>query len=256
MKIAAVSVILNECDIIELFIRINARVIDRFYIVDNGSSDHTLSILEALKHEGFPITLWRCRSVEYQQDLITTFAMRQAWTEQPFDWVLPLDADEFIMADRATLETKLRSLPRGVCGSLNWLTYVPQRSGYFELPNPLYVLFRPRAVECRQMIKIAVPGSLVRAARLTLGNHLAMDASNRPFPSQSVSVRLGHVPVRSSQQIISKAIIGSQKLGLKRNRGPLQGFHWDIIAQTIQQNRYKLDDVQLRPAMLMMTVPL
>ena len=93
MKIAAVSVILNECDIIELFIRINVRVIDRFYIVDNGSSDHTLSILEALKHEGFPITLWRCRSVEYQQDLITTFAMRQAWTEQPFDWVLPLDAE-------------------------------------------------------------------------------------------------------------------------------------------------------------------
>lgn len=41
MKLAAVSVVRNECDIIELFFRINSRVVDRFFVVDHGSTDRT-----------------------------------------------------------------------------------------------------------------------------------------------------------------------------------------------------------------------
>jgi hypothetical protein len=49
MKLSVVSVVKDESDIIELFIRINSRVVDEFFIVDNNSADNTYKILEELR---------------------------------------------------------------------------------------------------------------------------------------------------------------------------------------------------------------
>ena len=57
MKLAAVSRVLNESDIIEAFVRHTAHFVDHHIFVDNGSVDGTLRILEQLKDEGFGITV-------------------------------------------------------------------------------------------------------------------------------------------------------------------------------------------------------
>jgi hypothetical protein len=46
MKIAAVTMIKNECDILELFIKVNSRIIDAFYIIDHGSTDNCKKLLK------------------------------------------------------------------------------------------------------------------------------------------------------------------------------------------------------------------
>lgn len=45
-KIAAVSMVRNECDIIELFLKINLRHLDFILVIDHNSDDGTTEILE------------------------------------------------------------------------------------------------------------------------------------------------------------------------------------------------------------------
>jgi 3,4-dihydroxy 2-butanone 4-phosphate synthase/GTP cyclohydrolase II len=52
MKIASISTTKNECDVIEAFVRHNARFCDKFFFIDE-SVDQTRTILKALQEEGF-----------------------------------------------------------------------------------------------------------------------------------------------------------------------------------------------------------
>jgi glycosyltransferase involved in cell wall biosynthesis len=119
MRIAAVSVIKDECDIIELFIRLNAQFVDHHYIVDDGSSDATLEILSRLKAEGYPLSVRSSVAAEHAQRIQATAAMRQALKTAHYDWWLNLDADEFLLGDRAALGRSLGRFHPGIarrCG--------------------------------------------------------------------------------------------------------------------------------------------
>lgn len=60
-----------------------------------------------------------------------------------------------------------------------------------------------------------------------------------------IPVPLNHVPVRSKQQIIRKAILGSYAFALKKNRNPGEGYHWDLMAKKIREKNYNLNDRDL-----------
>ena len=96
MKLAAVSRVLNESDIIEAFVRHTAHFVDHHIFVDNGSVDGTLRILEQLKDEGFGITVFQSNARSFVESKINTFLYQTAVTSLQADWVLFLDADEFI----------------------------------------------------------------------------------------------------------------------------------------------------------------
>jgi len=59
MRLAAVTTVRNECDIIESFVRHNAAFLDCFYILDHRSTDATPVILRKLTDEGLPVLLSR-----------------------------------------------------------------------------------------------------------------------------------------------------------------------------------------------------
>lgn len=76
LKIAAISMIRNECDILELFVKINSRIFDAFYILDHHSSDTTPIIIKKLQEKNYPIVYKRLPDVEYDQAKITTEAVQ------------------------------------------------------------------------------------------------------------------------------------------------------------------------------------
>ena len=59
MKIASISMVKNEADIIESFVRHTLRFVDVMYIIDHLSTDNTWIILNNLQAEGLPLILSR-----------------------------------------------------------------------------------------------------------------------------------------------------------------------------------------------------
>jgi len=55
LKLVSISMVKNEEDIIESFVRYNLNIFDEMILLDNGSSDNTLNILNSLKRENLPI---------------------------------------------------------------------------------------------------------------------------------------------------------------------------------------------------------
>ena len=54
-KLISISMVRNENDVIESFVRHNLALMDEMHIIDHGSSDGTREILIQLKEEGLPV---------------------------------------------------------------------------------------------------------------------------------------------------------------------------------------------------------
>ena len=87
MRLAGVTIVRDECDIVEAFVRHNAAILDRLYVVDNRSSDATPEILRRLAAEGLPLSLGRDEDLPYYQGLKTTALVRTALADEPFNVV-------------------------------------------------------------------------------------------------------------------------------------------------------------------------
>ncbi|RVU16122.1 glycosyltransferase family 2 protein [Methylobacterium oryzihabitans] len=96
MKIIAATRILDEADIVEAFIRHSAHFVSHHILIDNGSNDGTVEILKKLAEEGFGITVYQNRSIHYSERSFNTFMYRKAIEEFGADWIVFLDADEFL----------------------------------------------------------------------------------------------------------------------------------------------------------------
>lgn len=245
-KIASVSLVKDECDIIELFIRINLRFVDRMYIIDNNSSDATVEIIEKLQGEGCSVTIWHDDRVDFQQGFTTTSAVRRITDEYGPDWIIPLDADEFITENGQDLRSELKKIPKQHCGILEWRTFVPLSCNYSSFENPLWQNFRQRAIETIRFNKVVIPAPLVPQTLLPMGNHFLMTHEHKNVPAFTLSATLAHIPVRSPEQIVAKSIIGSIKHQITRDRKADEGFHKDLMADFIRKCRYSPDTGKLQ----------
>ena len=95
--IAAISMVRNEADVIESFVRHTLRFADWLYITDHRSEDATREILSALVSEGLPILVTYYEQEGYAQSEIMTKQLYQA-IDDGADIVLALDGDEFLLS--------------------------------------------------------------------------------------------------------------------------------------------------------------
>lgn len=259
MKTLSVSMVKNEGDFIESFIRLNARNVDRFLIVDDSSSDDTLPILAELIKEGFVIQLFSVRDtqlgLEQQQGNILSSILQTALSPASgieFDFAYLLDADEILLADRAHHAAQLSRLGPLQVGQLPWITHVPTADGFESSANPVQQLFRPKLREEYQYYKAVIPRAAAVGASIVPGNHgivraagagQAGDLASEPLV---LDLPLGHFPIRNSEQLITKALIGSHKLSIKPNRLGGEGYHWDWMAQRLRANGFRIDFAELQ----------
>lgn len=241
-KLAAIAMVKDECDIIELFIKINSRSFDHIYIIDHNSQDGTLEILLTLKAHGFPITIYKYESTDFQQAILLTNLARQIAATEQYRYIVPLDADEFLSRDQAELVQIFDSeIPPDGCGILRWVTYGPLSTDYYQSDAPLHALFRARRNETQQRYKIVIPNEVGKTCLIGEGNHAVRASVESPWLSGPVlSVPLQHVPIRSPDQITAKALIGSMTLSIKKTRGKNEGGHWDDLTNKLAANRYQM----------------
>jgi hypothetical protein len=220
-KVWSVSMVRNEADIVEAFVRHNATVLDGMAILDHGSIDGTLAILGALAREGLPIVLVQSAVPGYLQEQMTTALARDVFTKTGADYVLPLDADEFLkVRSRAEFHRALQAIPKDMNGLLHWLTYVPDFAASGDGILPLLRSARRLAKE-RHVFHKAVMSRYLLArpeAMLSNGNHFvartlrgSSEDAERHARVRDVFAAIAHVPIRSAAQLVTKVAI--KKLG-------------------------------------------
>src|SRR5262245_43659768 len=162
MRIVAISMVKNESDIIESFIRCHAPLVDAHYVLDNDSGDSTFAILTRLRDEGLPVVPIRDVDGDYDQGRKTTALMRRAAAETGADVIVPLEADEILPArGRLGLEAMLGTIAPGSIGLMGGLNYVPAHDDDPREPDPLRRI--THRVERNDIGgKVIVPAALAR----------------------------------------------------------------------------------------------
>jgi len=207
MRVVAVSMVRNERDIVEAFVRHNAAFVDAHLILDQGSTDGTGDILRALVDEGFDVLVERDSRPGYYQAERTTRLMRRAVTEFDADWVVPIDADEFIVApSRRALRRTLARRDGAVTWS--WLSFVPRPEDDLAEVN-VVIRLRHRVEEAVPVeAKVLVPAAVAATATLLQGNHDLAEEELRTG-GRLDGVALAHFPVRNPEQLAVKVTVST-----------------------------------------------
>jgi hypothetical protein len=179
-------------------------------VVLHRTQDGTQATLERLRAEGLPLVIRTDGSAQHRQAEALTEELHDVLRTSSCDWLLPLDADEFLCSAE-DIGRVLRSLPTDMASLLPWRTYVPTPADDAAEPNVLRRIVHRRDREQPQFWKVLIPAQLARDARARIlpGSHGVVDATGGPLPvSHATDLWLSHFPVRSEQQLRCKVVAG------------------------------------------------
>lgn len=234
MQIAVISMVRNESDIIESFVRHAASFADKLYIVDHASTDGTYDILQQLAAEGLPLSLQQFTESEQAQAEVMTKLMEQAFAAGA-DFVLPLDADEFLLPDGGQDMDWCREALLSVCRpadiyQLPWVTYQTVEEYHGQQFTLTMESLRESQPEELGKLLLGREAWEKTSFRLSQGNHHALlpveSGLQRLKPLPLNGVHLAHFPWRSSNQAASKAAVGWLANVAKYSRQTNLANHW------------------------------
>ena len=228
-KLVGLSMVRNESDIIETFIRHNLTLLDELHIVDHNSSDNTREMLTLLKQEGLPIHIYYYNELEFAPERILNHMMQHILNnDADIDYIFPLDADELIYCpSREMLNNFLMLIPQDRVGMYTWRGYLPNDTEY----DPDFICyFTDQRKEEILTPKVIIPRVIAETYRLTIGSHYMVNAKGKEIQSvvfiapnsqnyyywfierfnaefiETNDLWLGHYPIRSTAQQIKKVL--------------------------------------------------
>ncbi len=207
IRIVSVTRILNEDDVVEAFVRHNVQHLDHMVFVDNGSSDRTLEILQALKAEGVPLSVFQERTASFNESEAATWLHGVASQIFQAGWVAHLDADEFIAAEPADgLRARLAG-QNGRAIAMKLIHYGQTATDDMaELNVPLRMRWRLRGDT--GISKVFVRGSTEQGIVIGAGNHEAWCQGQKLDAPLLPGLSLAHYPRRDGWQNLRKITIG------------------------------------------------
>lgn len=239
MRLVAVSIVKNEADIIEAFVRHTLAWVDHQLIFDHDSTDGTRQILGALKAEGLPISLFTDDALGNLQQFRSNYLTRLAAADYGASWVLPLDADEILSGkNRAGLEATLADFDPTRPASLLLLNYYPTKADDASVENPVLRLRHCQTSPSRTK-KIMVPHALALDPEVMAGkgshalyrNHHPL--SDQPLPAD---YHLCHLALRSPQHQALRVVLAElQKLSRGKAHAGLD-LHYRLGFQLLAEN--------------------
>ena len=241
-KIFSFTMVKNEEDIIESFVRYNINIFDGMIILDNGSSDDTLKILKLLENEYLPIYSYEDENPEFDQFNKRNQLLLKAINEFKADLIVPLDADEFIISSNKGNPRKiLEKVEPDTLGFVKWKTYVPDISRYKNkkfIPAKI-TLTRDETLE--KYYKVIISKKLIKdyQAILTPGCHdLKYDNKYKNIINRIIctNLRIAHFPLRSKEQTFSKIVVGWINDLHRQDKSPGESFHWQKIFDHLKEN--------------------
>lgn len=240
MRLAAVTTVRNECDIVEPFVRHNAAFFDRLYIVDHRSIDKTPDILRQLAEEGLPVALSRDDDGIFYQGPKMTHLIKRAFDDHPWDFVLPLDCDEFLsIANRAALESVLNDLDGATIGLSDLINYIPTvNDDLNEMDVLRRIVHRVKMIpdfSCK-IGKVVIPGALIKQHGFSLDEgHHGVRINGTSVPERRLEgLSLAHFPVRSINQFTLRAILCRLAWTSRSDYNPAWGWHYGTFIEQLK----------------------
>lgn len=211
--ITAISMVKNAADVIETYIRENAITIDNFVLLDNMSTDNTVSILNRLLQEGFQIEVIQDDHISYSQDAKMKLLLNYTLEKYDPDFIILLNDDEIIVSGNPNLRTEnikdvIYSLDRGNLYYVNQRTCIPT-----EEDNRQEKCVAKRQSFCygdkpEITTKIIIPREIYSDDfQIAQGNH---DATGSAIKDHILikDICIAHYPVRSVEQFQSRELTG------------------------------------------------
>lgn len=236
-QIIAITMVKNEQEVIESFVRHTLSFADRLLVCDHQSTDRTRDILARLQQEGLPVEVRTEQRAAYVQAEAMTALLQEAaaWGA---DIILPLDADEFLLPEAAgSCRTLLEQLSPDKVYRLPWRRYAPQdeRDTGFLPARPLW-----REAGWDEGGKCIVGGAIARhlSLRLVQGNHYAyyydVQGMRQDIPKVDCALSLAHFFWRSRAQMRTKAAVGWLNIAARFSRDTMRGGEYRQYAQTVR----------------------
>lgn len=237
VKIKSITMVGNECEIIESFIRYNIQIVDEMVIIfEQGSVDASMQIVKKIRDEGKNIRIYDEALVAYEQKAVENKYMRMLAAEPETGMIVPLDADEFICSDGNPKDI-IRKLDAGYVYALQWRNYlltaeddakekfIPKRLTHYDKMAQTYE-------------KVIVSSSIVNTYNtlLTTGHH-NVDNCPEERIKRLDSVFIAHYPIISLEQQQSKAYCSSISFILWNNRADWEGNHINKMLSEIENGR-------------------
>lgn len=228
------SIVRNEQDVIEPFLRHNARFFDAMVILDNRSHDRTRQILEATARDLGNVFVADLPDRGYNQSHTMTQALHFAQGAFFADFVAFLDADEFIASpSRAAFDRALDRIPVGSCAALDWQTYLPDPAGAADGQADCLarMTFRRKTedpVVSKALLRL---GGQVRPDLVVgQGNHSIYSKATGTLPNLPLlDLALMHFPVRSAAQMVVKGVLGWQAHLARDKPNMRENYQWKLI---------------------------
>jgi len=182
---------------------------DRMIVSDSGSIDGTWGILQKLVDvDKLPLRLVRDTQFAHDHSGKMTALYKLALKQRP-EFVMPLDADEFIQAESRTefLEMLRAKIPSSGVGRCQWKNYA--LSDGSELRISKRFALRSRKSSYAKIVIRPPPGvSNDDEAVIEQGNHALYRFGLHVQKTWLDECSIAHFPIRSEQQLGKKVIIG------------------------------------------------
>lgn len=258
MKIISFTMVNNESEIIESFVRYNYNFVDKMVIIDNGCTDRTIEIVNSLRLEGYDIDVYDESLEAYNQFRLDNKYLNIILNNYQPDLVIPLDADEFLDGGENNPRTIMESLPLDRIYYMNWKWYVltgkEDQTEKF-VPKRLKSRFQKVAWNSSDgtpVTKVIIPAKYFKENNLTLtmGHHDVVSNGKKIKTQQVDGLNLAHYRAISTLQIVSKTstyvlrdiatMTNNHETAQHTNQMAeiLQSDDLDQIAQTVSRGGY------------------
>lgn len=250
MKIVSLTMVGNESEIIESFIRYNSHFIDKMIFVSTCCIDNTLLIIRNLISEGYHLELIVEPVISFEQRYLDNKYMKKIAREEDADLFIPLDVDEFLTGC-GNPRTIMERLPMDRVYEVCWKNYAMSKDDDINEP------FIPRRLV---NFKINFKGNNVRKVmipmKMILHNNVILGTGHHYVSGDDIRIehinqlKMAHYPVTSKEQFKSRLYGNNIKFIIWTNRGNEDGEHINKQIAEIEEghdiyriaNGYGLDD--------------